>query len=377
MSLYLGVLKQAFLFFPIIAFVFTIPYILFNYHKYGSLLSIRILVVYSFILYLICVYFLVILPLPSREAVAKMTGPRMQLIPFNFIRDIIKESHFTCQDPKSILSFVINPALFQVLFNILMLVPFGVYLRYYFGFSLKKTVLASFLLSLFFELTQLSGLYFIYPRSYRLFDADDLMANTLGGALGYLALKPFLKFLPSREQIDAASLRRSQEVSLLRRFTALMIDLILAGIWTAIGGILLSPLSLFTSHIDGILFFAYFVLFPVILHGRTPGKKFARLRIVSANGKAATWYQYVIRYGSIVIILYIVPGLLARLATFFAGLTGELSIAVKLVVIGCLAGIYFFYILFELIMAAMHRNLFYETLSKTQVISTTPKEKIA
>lgn len=40
------------------AFVFTIPYILVNYHKYGSLLSIRILIVYSFILYLICVYFL-------------------------------------------------------------------------------------------------------------------------------------------------------------------------------------------------------------------------------------------------------------------------------------------------------------------------------
>ena len=47
------------------------------------MLSLRILIVYSFILYLICVYFLVILPLPSREAVAKMTGPGMQLIPFN------------------------------------------------------------------------------------------------------------------------------------------------------------------------------------------------------------------------------------------------------------------------------------------------------
>ena len=31
----------------------------------------------------------------------------------------------------------------------------------------------SFLLSLFFEVTQLTGLYFLYPGSYRLFDVDD------------------------------------------------------------------------------------------------------------------------------------------------------------------------------------------------------------
>ena len=79
-----------------------------NYHKYGALLSLRILIVYSFILYLICVYFLVILPLPSREAVAKMTGPGMQLIPFNFIRDIIKE--FKYKKPFAVLYFWKNIA---------------------------------------------------------------------------------------------------------------------------------------------------------------------------------------------------------------------------------------------------------------------------
>ncbi len=36
----------------------------------------------------------------------------------------------------------------------LLVLPFGVYLRYYFKCSFLKTVLASFLLSLFFELTQ-------------------------------------------------------------------------------------------------------------------------------------------------------------------------------------------------------------------------------
>ena len=371
MNLYLDVIRQAFLFFPVAAFVFTIPYILVNYHKYGSLLSLRILIVYSFILYLICVYFLVILPLPSREAVAKMTGPRMQLIPFNFIRDIIKESKFTVKDPASAVTLIINPALFQMLFNILMLMPFGVYLRYYFGFSLKKTVLASFLLSLFFELTQLSGLYFYYPRSYRLFDADDLMANTLGGALGYLTVKPFLKVLPTREQIDAASMRRGQEVSLLRRFTALVLDVILANIWVMVGSLVLLPFSFFTRHVGGVLFFAYFALLPVFLHGKTPGKKFTKLMICQADGSPAKWYQYAIRYGAVFVFLYVIPAAAARGITLFADLTGLLDVAVNLVVLGCIAGIYFFFLLFEMIIAAVHKPLFYEKISRTRVVSTT------
>ena len=73
----------------------------------------------------------------------------------------------------------------QVFYNILLTLPFGIYLRYYFNCSFKKTFFCTFLLTLFFELTQLSGLYGIYPRPYRLFDVDDLFLNTLGGIIGY------------------------------------------------------------------------------------------------------------------------------------------------------------------------------------------------
>ena len=103
------------------------------------------------------------------------------------------------------------------------------YLRYYFQCGLRKTVLFSFLLSLFFELTQLSGLYFIYPRGYRIFDVDDLMANTLGGVAGYFAVSPFLGILPTREEMDRASFRRGREVSTVRRLLAFVIDLPAAG----------------------------------------------------------------------------------------------------------------------------------------------------
>ena len=60
-------IKTAIILFPLVALVFTIPYIIYQYHKYGSINSYRSLVVYSFLLYLMVAYFLVILPLPSIE----------------------------------------------------------------------------------------------------------------------------------------------------------------------------------------------------------------------------------------------------------------------------------------------------------------------
>jgi len=86
---YLNTIKTAIIFFPFLALFFTIPYILQQYHKYGSINKLRSLIVYSFILYLLVVYFLVILPLPSIEEVINMDPIKPRLIPFSFINDII------------------------------------------------------------------------------------------------------------------------------------------------------------------------------------------------------------------------------------------------------------------------------------------------
>lgn len=71
----------------------------------------------------------------------------------------------------------------------------GIYLRYYFKKDLKKTLLITFLVSLFFELTQLTSLYGIYNAPYRIFDLDDLILNTFGGFLGYLIVPLFTYYI--------------------------------------------------------------------------------------------------------------------------------------------------------------------------------------
>ena len=62
---------------------------------------------------------------------------------------------------------------FHLAANVAMLFPLGIYLRYYFRQSFFGTVRWGFVVSLSIELLQLSGLLFIYPRPYRLFDVDD------------------------------------------------------------------------------------------------------------------------------------------------------------------------------------------------------------
>ena len=120
-------------------------------------------------------------------------------------------------DIHTYLKALLEPCSYVVFYNLLLCLPFGVYLHYYFQKSFGKTLFYTFLLSLFFELTQLSGLYFIYPRGYRLFDVDDLILNTLGGVIGYFVATIFMRVLPSRRKIDDKAYLLGQKISFLKR----------------------------------------------------------------------------------------------------------------------------------------------------------------
>ncbi len=271
---YLTAIKTAVFIFPIIALLFTIPFILNQYHKYGSINKYRVLIIYSFILYMVTIYFLVILPLPDIKEVTKPLQIA-QLVPFSFITDFLNDSSFVINNYNTYLKVLSEPSFYVVAFNIIMTLPFGIYLRYYFQCSLKKTFLFSLMLSLFFELTQLSGLYSIYPYPYRLFDVDDLILNTFGGIIGYF-LAAFLTFLPSRTHIDATALQKGQQVSGLRRITVFFFDLFL---YLSISLVL----SLLLKDIYYVTFIFYYIFIPFILDGKTLGSKFLNVKLVFPN----------------------------------------------------------------------------------------------
>ncbi|MEQ7203059.1 VanZ family protein [Lactococcus lactis] len=180
MTIYLHSIQIGVLLFFIFLFISLIPYLIVQYRRYGRINFWRFFVNFSFILYLICAYAMTIFPLPPVSEVAKLTGPKQNLVPFEFVRQFILYSPFNINEPSTWLAALKDSTFIQPFFNLLLTLPFGLYLRYLFKRSFKQTFILSFLLTISFELIQRSALFGLYPRPYRLFDVDDLMINTLG-----------------------------------------------------------------------------------------------------------------------------------------------------------------------------------------------------
>lgn len=67
MAVYSEPIKWAIIIFPFLAFFISGALLIYEYRKYGSFVWTRAMILYSFVFYLLCAYFLVILPLPSRQ----------------------------------------------------------------------------------------------------------------------------------------------------------------------------------------------------------------------------------------------------------------------------------------------------------------------
>lgn len=301
MSVYSIPIKFAIITFPFIAFILTIPFLIYQYRKYGAIPILKSIIFYSFILYLITAYYMVILPLPSIEYVKKLNTPYTQLVPFQFIKDITATVSFDVTNFKDIINIFSHSTIYVVVFNFILTLPFGVYLKYYFNKKWYQTIIYSFLFSLFFELTQLSGLYGIYPRPYRLFDVDDLIINTLGGFFGHLITPLLTIFLPTQKELESISYKKGEKVTLLRRGLAFLIDVFFITLINVIVSILLYSSKLFFySGLISILI--YYIFVPLIGNGKTIGKKILRLDIASIKGNKK-WYTIFIRY--MILVLFI------------------------------------------------------------------------
>ena len=377
MHTYLETIKQAAISFPAIAIIFTIPYLIYNYKKYGSIMSLRLWIIYSFILYILITYCLIILPLPSAEKAQALRGHHLQLNPLNFIFDIIKNTKIDLNHPKSFLTIFNNWGFLTTIFNIFMTLPFGFYLRYYFQNNLKQVLIKSFLLSLFFELTQLSGLYFIYQGNYRLFDVDDLITNTLGGLLGFLLAGALVKFLPTRAEIDQKSYDRSQKISLLRRFIAMFFDIVASAIFSFTIGTILIRFFNFNNAIPISLFMVvlFLSLISTITDGRTPGFFMTNIKIIISKEvkQKSSFYRflhYFIRFAVFILQYILAPYLILLFIHFLIDQEIISGDAIAIIVISFTL-IYLLYLFISSIIVAIKKPLFYERLSKTSLINTT------
>lgn len=357
---YITIIKYATFIFPLVAFLFTIPFMLVEYHKYGSISPLKTIITYLFVYYLLCAYFLVILPLPKISEVAVLTTPRTQFVPFHFILDFVKHSSFDITSPNTYLLAFKESYFYVPIFNIVLTIPFGMFLRYYFKCDKKKVIFFSFLLSLFFELTQLSGLYFIYPRGYRLFDVDDLILNTFGGFVGYFLSSPITYFVPKMDEVNEKAKQRGRVISGFRRMTTFLLDLFLFMTIELLVNVF------FTDNIYLFIVIAviYYILIPFSLNTATLAQKFLNIEILDYKNKRnkarllfrklwAIFFYILIPYG-ICYIIFKAPDNLIR----------EL---IGLIVIGFLFLMYF---ISSLKYVFTSKDMLYEKITKTKLVST-------
>jgi glycopeptide antibiotics resistance protein len=293
MQVYINNIWVAVITFPLVAALITLPYALFQYRRYGAIPAFRTFVVFAFTFYLLCAYYLVILPLPADTNAVVPYAATPQLQPFHFIGVYAASHNFHWGSLTSLIQLVKSPIIYGVFFNVLITVPFGAFLRYYFKLSWWKCTVCGLALSLFFELTQLSGLYGIYAHPYRLFDVDDLIQNTVGAWLGSVLVLPFLRLAPDIDTINEIAWERGQRVSLLRRGFAFVVDYLIAGLITLILGFVvnIAVTSAGFPRLDGngpvvsvlnfLALLLFFCVVPWLTGGQTIGHKILRLQIIS------------------------------------------------------------------------------------------------
>ncbi|GAA2171658.1 hypothetical protein GCM10009846_06290 [Agrococcus versicolor] len=143
-----------------------------------------------------------------------------QLVPGAFVPDVLDAGGVALS----------NPALRQVLLNVLLFVPFGMLVRRRGRPGVALTTALGAAASVLVELTQLTGTFGLAACQYRLLDVDDVLLNGAGALVGALAA-PLVWRLPG--QPDARLRALPRPLTAWRRLGAMAIDV---GVSIGVGG---------------------------------------------------------------------------------------------------------------------------------------------
>jgi glycopeptide antibiotics resistance protein len=299
-------IKVAFILFSVLGFLLIIPWLIYSYRKYGFFSLWTSLIAYSFAFYMLSALFLVLLPLPSTRNTCALQSPDMayySLIPFYFVWDAINSSSIVWSQPATYFQIFKESAFLQAAFNFLLLLPLGVYLRYYFQRRRywKRAFALGFALSLFYELTQVTGIYGLYTCPYRIFDVDDLILNSTGALFGYLIAPIVLALFPSRKSVLAKKEKMLEKrmVPPFSHLLALLIDVFLINvIWSlTIGFLTLSRSAEMIYTTIG--YFVIFFFVPLLWEGKTIGTNFMRFKLIGTDDSTPRWQSLLKRFFAI------------------------------------------------------------------------------
>ncbi len=165
-------------------FLLFVPFVAVSYRRRGRLTAGRAVLWALALVYFWAIWTYTLLPLPDPDTM-RCAGVNLDI--WAFVDDV----RGAARRPGP---FVTDPAILQLVLNVLLFVPLGFFLRVLGGRGILVALLVGLGTSAFVETTQVTGVWGIYPCAYRVFDVDDMLTNTLGAVAGSL----FALVVPSR-----------------------------------------------------------------------------------------------------------------------------------------------------------------------------------
>ncbi|WP_170154350.1 VanZ family protein [Protaetiibacter intestinalis] len=287
-----------------LAVVLIVPFVAISYRRRGGLTAGRTLAWTALLVWVLGLWAYTLLPLPDPGAV-NCVG--VILDPLEGFRDVFGAGGAGAAQ--------------QLLLNVALFVPWGVLVRALWRRGWIVAGVTGFAFSLGIELTQLTGVWGLYPCAYRFFDTGDLVTNTSGAILGSLL---GLLFFRGR---TAPMPAHGDRITLPRRLLGMLCDaLVVLGVEFVVTiGVnalqlygLNRPRESFDPAISdavgtAVAFLAVALL--VVATGTTPGESAVRLEGVDGRRPVALWraVRYLAGIGGFVLLgaIPVVGGILA------------------------------------------------------------------
>lgn len=200
--------------------VLFVPFVAISYRRRGGLGVGRFALWAAALIYFMAIWTYTLLPLPDPDLIV-CAGTNFDL------STLVDDVRGAVERPGSTLT---DPAMLQLLLNVLLFIPLGFFLRVLGGRGIVAAVLVGFGLSAFIELTQLTGVWGLYPCAYRVFDVVDLFTNTLGALIGSLLSLTVPRRHRGMARASDADLPRP--VTMSRRLLAMVCDVLAAWLVT-------------------------------------------------------------------------------------------------------------------------------------------------
>lgn len=274
-----------------------VPFVAREYRKHGEFRTGAVVLRFGALLYALGLIAYVLLPLPpvAPGFCAAWAHLEPQWRPLAELRGLRRPG-----DLGELTELLALEPVQQFGYNIALFLPFGLLVRLLSGRGTIATVALGWCTSLGVELTQLTAIWGLYPCPYRLFDVDDLIANTTGAALGAV-LAPVGRWIAGTGTTPANALL-PRPMTARRRLLGMLCDLLL--LWwlglaamRAVEIIIGSEPEMWRESIA--LWFgpSVMLLLATLLSGGTSlGQRAVQLRVVTSSGRPSTAPRTLLRW---------------------------------------------------------------------------------